>query len=322
MPDSRVVLVNGDYPSLAASAVATTTLSVETPVDMPEFSKRNWTVTNDELIQIVDASQYPEIVFLMREGAIDSAFSAMEKVELPEPMNQLAYHAMRCFENLYTQVKAGNVRTEVIVDSSWSIPSGFASELIRFYFALSIGITDQSCLKAVGSGISRALDKCVDEIVRLAGNYPHEPIKAEVWQAGSELRELLELLAARFKACDNERGETFSRYQKAKVTNSIMSHYPALWCPDMISAGKAMELVGELERAKSFYGLIVRNTYCVLDHYITNEDGTAEGDEDRVAMECLLEAFRGLTRLESEENLEHLEGHIDQLRSILARKGS
>ncbi len=77
--------------------------------------------------------------------------------------------------------------------------------------------------------ISNAQLELAEEVSTESGDYPGQPIKADVWMAGSVIRNWCGVLSDYCERNGIPGGRFEASFAKAKITCSIMSHYPGAW---------------------------------------------------------------------------------------------
>lgn len=153
--------------------------------------------------------------------------------------------------------------------------------------------------------IAATLLECVQDasitVNEDAKGYPGEVITATTWMNGFGLRYVIQELADYFeRKKDDERGLQ-ARFTKAKVTLSIMSHYPNEVGPDMNALASKYEKMGDNEKARQFYAPVVKDfTPLVLNIESRLEDLNEPDETDKTDFDVtlsLVDALLGLKRI-------------------------
>lgn len=190
----------------------------------------------------------------------------------------------------YSKIKSINFRNEFLQE---------LNELVRMLLVLE----DYKKVKEYETLVSLTILESVRDgaefIAKNSNNYPLNSINAKIWMDGAGLRIRAEELADYFKRKNHDQNELESLFLKAKLTNTIMNHYPNLVGPDMIGVGQKFEQIGNTEKAKQFYQPVELDfTGLVADiaEEIENDE-TDIKEEDILITKSLIDALDGLKRL-------------------------
>lgn len=169
------------------------------------------------------------------------------------------------------------------------------AELVRFLSALNSSGNFKPETTAVAKIALQNLEKLAQETENRAGNYPDNPISADVWMGGMFVREWSDPIAEFFAEEGETENELRARFSKCKITNSIMSHYPHLVGPDMLAVGKCYEKLNDTDKAKRFFNPVVLDFERFLQEYTGNKE--IPDEEDASSLLSLLGAYTGLERV-------------------------
>ncbi|GEM_PF-4227474 len=173
------------------------------------------------------------------------------------------------------------------------------NELVRILLVLEDykGATDYE------KTLSLTILECVKDgaifIEQNSGDYPMSSINAKIWMDGAGLRVKAEELSYYFNRKRDSNSELDSLFLKAKLTNTVMSHYPNLVGPDMIAVGNKLEHIGSAEKAMQFYKPVELDfTDLVQDIQDKIDNHKSEiGENDVIIIKSLTDALEGLKRL-------------------------
>jgi hypothetical protein len=202
----------------------------------------------------------------------------------------------------------------------------FVAEFSRLLMALKHPNIDEHLFFTVAKWVDTLIWNIVQEIAVNSGDYPHDVIQANVWFEGAALREWCQLLADFYQEANLLEYEASVTFAKAKATLSIMSHYHHFVGPDMISAAKCYERLGNDESAKQSYYAVIMDFKWLIDDYLKEEETEDEKDEevflekeDYTSLMSLAAAYKGYFALCSEED-EQIPNQLASVESLLKRK--
>jgi len=181
----------------------------------------------------------------------------------------------------------------------------FLPDLIELFRILLV-LQDYAKASEKENIIALTLLKCIENgvvyIEENSNNYPQNPINGKTWIDGAGLRVRVEELAGYFLDKNDDKNALQAIFLKAKLTNSIMNHYPNLVGPDMIAVGHQLEKIGNFEKAKLFYKPVVLDFTEFVQDIQENLDDPDIGvsHEDLPITQSLINALEGLKRLGNE----------------------
>ena len=144
----------------------------------------------------------------------------------------------------YSKIQNLNFKTEFLEE---------LNELVRILLVLE----DFKKVTEYENLVSLTILECVRDgaeyIAKNSNSYPLNSINGKIWMDGAGLRVKAEELSDYFMRKKHDQNELDSLFLKAKLTNTIMNHYPNLVDPDMIGVGRKFEQIGNAEKAIQFY---------------------------------------------------------------------
>jgi hypothetical protein len=161
-------------------------------------------------------------------------------------------------------------------------------------------------------------EKLSTYIQKNSNDYPNNSINGKTWIDGAVIREWSQVLANYFGKKQDLDAEIDMCYYKAKITLSIMGHYPEEVGPDMISIATKMEKKG-YKNAVNYYRPVLSDFQEFLEsmeEYVEEEEFEVEGREENI-LNSLIQAIEGLSRLEGFIDSDNL---IQRSKSILEKK--
>jgi len=154
----------------------------------------------------------------------------------------------------------------------------------------------------------RTLITLADDVREASNGYPENSISALVWMGGFSIRQWCNALANYFNKKEDNANFANAVIQKAKITCSIMNHYPYEVGPDMLAAVSASENIGEAGLAKSFNNAVIND----FKNIVTNirsypEEVTAE---DIICIESLKTAY------ENDDRFSNINTHAREIEEL------
>ena len=145
-----------------------------------------------------------------------------------------------------------------------------------------------------------------------ANNYPLKSINAKVWADGAALRLRHHSLANYFEVKKMIDDQLEVLFAIAKITTSIMSHYPESVGPDMTAVAWALERKGDIPQAIKFYRPVLADFVQFLEGYEYEiQAGDFELERKHVAtLDSLRLAVRRLMELADYQDTGDLIGRI------------
>jgi hypothetical protein len=172
-------------------------------------------------------------------------------------------------------------------------------ELMCFLKAVDENNTLAAYSTTIANKALSVLQQFTADIRDNSGGYPNGVIGGGVWFDGFALRFWCEILAAYFGEKQLPAQKTETLLSKCNITCSIMSHYPHEVGPDMVACGKALEATGNAELAEKYYKAVVLDFEWIADKYYNDADEVMTG-EDRVSLQSLQEAYKGVSRINTQ----------------------
>lgn len=146
-----------------------------------------------------------------------------------------------------------------------------------------------------------------------SNNYPTHSINAKVWFDGSSLRVWHRSLADYFATQELIDDQIEVLFATAKITTSIMGHYPESVGPDMTAVALALEKKGDIPQAIKFYQPVLADFVQFLEGYEHEiQSGDFELTQNHVAtLDSLRLAVRRLMELADYQDTGNLLGRIE-----------
>ncbi len=153
-------------------------------------------------------------------------------------------------------------------------------------------------------------------IAQNSNDYPQNSISGNIWMDGYVLRSWAQALSEYFEKQKNDEYALDMSLEKARITCSIMSHYPELVGPDMISVASKYEAKGAISDALNFYRPVLADFVEFLEdiEFSRYEDNIGEMEQDPFILNALIDAVEGLQRL---DNYVDEENYIDRAKKLL-----
>lgn len=181
----------------------------------------------------------------------------------------------------------------------------FLKELIELYRILLV-LYDYSKEPEIEKLVALTLLECIRDgavyIEENSNNYPQNSINGKIWFDGAGLRTRANELSEYFRNKEDDQNTLEAVFLRAKLTNSIMCHYPNLVGPDMIAVALQFEKMGNIEKAKKFLNPVVLDFTSLvkdIDERLSENDVM---NEDFSITESLIRALEGLKRLGEDIN--------------------
>lgn len=270
--------------------------------------------------KIILEGMKPDVLQLLHQGKFEAVNSKIGKkkrgifdfiiISKEEP--HFAYKILPSF--LDKSIKP----SEYSKVSKLDFKSDFLNELTELHRILLV-LQAYSKASEIEKLVSLTLLECIrdgaNHIEENANNYPQNSINGEIWMDGAGLRTRADELSKYFKDKEDDQNTLETVFLKAKLTNTIMNHYPNLVGPDMIAVALQFEKMGNLEKAKQFLNAVVSD-FTILVQSV--EEGINENDamdEDFPITESLIQALEGLKRIGEEIN----EGTLLKSKEVLEK---
>jgi hypothetical protein len=252
-----------------------------------------------DILELIHQGEFGELILKIdkkKKGFFDFFKTSIEKTHfayeiLPSCLNKTIK------PKEYRRISKLNFKTE------------FLNEIIELHRILLI-LQDFAKAPEVEKLVSLTLLECIKDgaahIGKKTNSYPHNSINGKIWMDGAGLRKLTDELSEYFESKEDDQNTLETVFLRAKLTNTIMSHYPNLVGPDMIAVALQLEKMGDLDKAKQFLNPVVLDFTSLV---IEVEEGLEENgivDEDFPITESLIQALEGLKRLGEDINEETL----------------
>lgn len=175
-------------------------------------------------------------------------------------------------------------------------PAVFAEIKANVEAILQLDVVSDANRRKYGPQVLAVLQQLEAEIERVrlqAGDYPANPIAANVWLDGAGYANLSWALTHHFKQSGWLKQEHNASLLWAKATMAVCSHYHHLVGPAMIAHADCLDRLGNGDRAAQMYVSVVQDFSCfVLDD--SNHEAEGPSEEDRIAIESLKTAAERL----------------------------
>jgi hypothetical protein len=205
--------------------------------------------------------------------------------------------------------------------------SGELTELFRMLLCLESFQNAPHYEDQVASTLLACIGDGAAFIEKNSNDYPRNSINGKVWMDGAGLRSRADKLSEYFKRKNNDQRELEALFLRAKLTCTIMSHYPETVGPDMNALALKYEKLGNQKEAKKYYTPVVLDfTWRVanVEQSIKEPDGDFF-DADLPIVQSLIDALQGLKRIgetvdenlltRSIETLEHVKIKLGVIKS-------
>jgi len=193
-----------------------------------------------------------------------------------------------------------------------------ATALVQLVGAADEGGIDDPLAEAMAGVAAGVLTDLSAQIETDAGDYPTSPVSAGVWMDGGLMRDLTWAMARHYRDQHRAEDELQMLFVRAKVTNSIMSHYHHEVGPAMVAVGDCYERLGRPDKAAPYYRAVMLDFERFLEQYADTEE--VPPAVDRLSLEALVQAYNGHVRTGAPQDLEDVLRRLQMAESILARK--
>lgn len=268
-------------------------------------------VINNMDSKIISEAIKPDILELLHQGKIEIVLSKIEKKKkgIFNFINKSKRETHFAYEILANCINKTINPTEYSKVFKLNFKSDFLNELIELYRILLV-LHDYSKEPEIEKLVALTLLECIRDgavyIEENSSNYPQNSINGKTWLDGAGLRTRAYELSQYFRNIEDDQNILETLFLRAKITNTIMSHYPNLVGPDMIAVALQFEKMGKIEKAKRFLNPVVLDFISLVKDI---EEGLAENDvmdEDFIITESLIHALEALKRLGEDINEEAL----------------
>ena len=281
---------------------------------------------------IISEALKPEILELLHQGRFDDVLSKIEtrppkkkgffdflKKSSDEPESHFSYEILSGCLNKTLEPK------EYTRIAKLDFGEDFIKELIEL-FRIILVLDDCGKEPETERLVALTSLECVRDgaiyIGENANDYPQNSINAKVWMDGAGLRTRANELSNYFNSKNDNQNTLEALFLKAKITNTVMNHYPNMVGPDMIAVALQLEKMGNIENAKQFLEPVVMDFTGFVREI---EEGLANPEvrvsEEEVAItESLVNALEGLKRLGEmidESKLKRAQGVLGELKQRL-----
>ena len=132
-----------------------------------------------------------------------------------------------------------------------------------------------------------------------SNNYPENSIKANIWKNGYVTREWIQELVNYFERKNQLKNVIDTCFYKAKITTSIMGHYPEKVGPDMIAIAENLEKNNDFINAAKYYKPIISDFLYFLEEIESyeNEEEFEIIERDEKILISIIKAAKGLIRI-------------------------
>ncbi len=144
----------------------------------------------------------------------------------------------------------------------------------------------------------------------------NQEMNPQLWRTGVATRKWAQNLLEYLERHGDAQDQINLLYAKAKISTSLMGHYPRTFGPDMVQLAAKLEEIGDLEKAEQFYLSIFRKFSDILKQVETaqQEGQTIEMTVDvTIPLECMLQSVKALERIKQES----LGRYVERLENIL-----
>jgi len=257
--------------------------------------------------KIISEAIKPDILELLHQGKFEIALSKIKpnKKGFFDFINKSKRDSHFSYEILPNCINKTINPKEYSKFVKLNFKSDFLKELIELYRILLV-LYDYSKEPEIEKLVALTLLECIRDgavyIEENSNNYPQNSINGKTWFDGAGLRTRADELSEYFRSKEDDPNTLETVFLRAKLTNTIMSHYPNLVGPDMIAVALQFEKMGNIEKAKKFLNPVVLDFTSLVKDI---EERLSENDvmnEDFPITESLIRALESLKRLGEDIN--------------------
>ena len=249
---------------------------------------------NSEILEFLHIGDFKNVIELINlsRNRNKSFFSFLKK------RNELSF-SLKILESCLNEELTPSEYKKV---QNISFKEDFLNELNELFRILLVLEDCQEASKKeelVSVTLLHFIEDGVNYISNNSNNYPNNSISAKIWMDGVGLRSRVDELAEYYKRKNNDQRELEAIFLRAKLTNTIMSHYPNLVGPDMIAIAHQYEKMGNKEKAKQFYDPVLMDFTSLVQEIKTgiNDPEIGTTNEDLPITQSLIDALEGLKRI-------------------------
>ncbi len=253
---------------------------------------------------IISRAIEPDILELLHQGKFDAVHTQIEKKlkwSIWNFFKKSKAKANFAYRILQSCLNKSIKPSEYSRISRLDFKGDCLSEIMELHRILLV-IEDYAKAPEIERLVSLTLLECIrDGAIYIENNvkdHPQHGISAKIWIAGSSLRLRADELAGYFMDKRDEQSTLEAVFLIAKLTNSIMSHYPDLVASDMVRVALQLEKMGNKEKAKPFFNAVALDFPSLLDaieeEALNNSQVT---EDDYLVTKSLIQALEGLKRL-------------------------
>ena len=133
-----------------------------------------------------------------------------------------------------------------------------------------------------------------------SNDYPENSIKANIWMNGYEVRGWIQELVDYYRRKNQLKEVIDTSFYKAKITTSIMGHYPEEVGPDMIAVAENLEKNEDFINAAKYYKPIISDFQFFLEEIesFENEEEFEISSREEKILNSIIKAAKGLIKIE------------------------
>lgn len=257
--------------------------------------------------KIISEAIKPELLELLHHGKFETLIPKIKKrkkgiFDLIKTSKEETHFA---YEILASCLNKTIKPDEYLKVSKLNFKNEFLNELIELHRILLV-LQDFSKAPEIEKVVSLTLLECIRDgavyIAENSNNYPQNSINGKIWMDGAGLRAQADELSKYFENKEDDQNTLETVFLRAKLTNTIMSHYPNLVGPDMIAVALQFEKMGNMEKAKQFLNPVVLDFTRLVQNVEKGLNEYEVIDEDFTIIESLIQALEGLKRLGDDIN--------------------
>lgn len=252
---------------------------------------------HQEVLELVNAQKTDEAIAIIDEHYFPKKSwknQLLNRKKQKDDKGKFAYGQLKAFlHNLANPPAAEQSFAELELETDYVFE---IAELSSFYLDLKPELEE----------LKLSLEKFLTEIFlhlsshirEASNNYPEQSISAKVWMDGHTLRYWIEFVLQEVEKRGNLEREIELAFYKAKVTLSIMAHYPENVGPDMVRIAKKYESAEDYENASRFYQPATTDFKVFLEEiesYTEEEDFELE-EREHIILDSLVQAVEGKLR--------------------------
>ncbi|HEX2906668.1 MAG TPA: hypothetical protein VHO69_07405 [Phototrophicaceae bacterium] len=252
---------------------------------------------------------------LLLEGDLKKGLVNARKVRITNGLGRLAPQYLLPLQLLETSVIGNGKKQETLVQKLLKNDEYVAlTEVVKLFWVLQDQFHQEEWFKSISNTVLQLIQKWTETIVQAAKDYPRNPIRAEVWLNGANLRAECGGLAQWFKKQNLTPEWADLVFAKTRITLAIMSHYHHEVGPAMLEMAEVYLTLNDIERAKQIYHAVILDFSGFIDQY--QADSEEITPEDQLSLQSLEQALSGYLTIDDQND--ELKVRLEQVRQVLS----